>query len=250
MSPLRLDVSFEYDVPGIPKLGFTRSVPVVVDRVTPCPRRTAPVVIDGKLDEWAELPLAPGAREFVDDRDHVWTGPADASFRFAVAHDEQFAYIAVRATDDRAIPVKDREPFKEDCVEVWLDARPDAVRSHGRGEINRFFQDFLYIATAPAEGPETYVYRKHKLPEGTRIACARAADDDGAGSYTVEIAVPGSYLDQMQGQPWSGFRLNVAMSDRDEPGGPDAQVWWRPAWNDENDTYAGSGTFARVPQAP
>ena len=122
---------------------------------------------------------------------------------------------------------------------MWLDARPEKIRAHGKGEIDRFFKDFLYIAVAPGGNGQTYVYRKQKLPQGTKIACARL--DDG---YAVEVALPVTYLQQMQPVPWSSFRLNVGLSDRDEPAGPDAQIWWRPAWSGKQN-YAGSGTISR-----
>jgi hypothetical protein len=60
----------------------------------------------------------------------------------------------------------------------------------------------------------------------------------------MEISVPLAVLDRMQGQPWDGFRLTIAVDDFDDPQGPLAQVWWRPRWGSSQD-FAGSGMFSK-----
>ena len=77
------------------------------------------------------------------------------------------------------------------------------------------------------------------LPPGTR----RAARSTGQG-YDVELAIPTSFLDERQGEPWRSFRLNVALQDFADA---QSQVthWWRPSRFGFSDVtpVAGAGTF-------
>jgi hypothetical protein len=61
----------------------------------------------------------------------------------------------------------------------------------------------------------------------------------------AEIAVPVSYLDGKQGGPWSRVRVNMVVTDFDDPNRDvSAQLWWKPRWL-RTESYVGSGTFAK-----
>ncbi len=119
-----------------------------------------------------------------------------------------------------------------------LDARPDPQRSQGRGE--REGDDFLVVAVSPGPNADTAsFYGPMNGPGAPQVAWSRTD-----GGYAMEIAVPVSYLDRVQGKSWEAFRLNIAEDDFDYPGRPGAQIWWRPDWRRPLN-YAGSGTFKR-----
>src|SRR5439155_25194723 len=74
-----------YLPPGRNPVRVPREEPLVVERISECPARTAPVVIDGNLDEWTAFPLSMESQD-----------AKDCSCRFAVQHDEKFVYVAVK----------------------------------------------------------------------------------------------------------------------------------------------------------
>ncbi|MBI2877177.1 MAG: hypothetical protein HYY20_09875 [Candidatus Tectomicrobia bacterium] len=237
--PLLLDVSLSYEMPEGPKLEMQRLQPVAIDQISPSPKRKAPVVVDGKLDEWGELPHLCERPVQVRGQKDAWQGPDDASFRFATAHDDQYLYVAIRVKDERVLPMQG-PVGSQDSLEVRLDARPDPTRSEGRGQNE--MEDFLLIATAPDKSAEqTYVFGRDdgRMPKGIQIATVLTAT-----GYECEIAIPVSYLNEVQEEPWKAFRLNIAQNDRDDPAGPHVQIHWRPDWRTD-ESYVGSGTFVR-----
>lgn len=120
---------------------------VMLERIQPCARRTRPVRIDGKLNDWKALPIICTQPAQIHFNPDSWSGPKDGSFRFGTAYDNQFLYIAIATTDDKVVAVPDSWPWFQDGVEVRLDARPDPERSRGRGEGEK--ENFLLIALRP-----------------------------------------------------------------------------------------------------
>jgi hypothetical protein len=221
LKPLAVKWSASYQLSNHKLLRVPREDLLAVECVSNCRARTAAVIIDGKLDEWATMPLG-----------------VDSDYRFAVEHDDQFVYVAVKASDDRAVLNPLKEPWSQDGIEVRFDARPDPLRSQGRGRGE--FRDILVISMSPGETPDKMVhYGKQQLPPGVRAVCVKT--DTG---HATEIAIPLSYLNERQGGAWEAFRLNVAVNDFDEVAGPLKASWWRPDWRSPS-TYAGSGTFRR-----
>lgn len=210
---------------------------VAVDRLHPCPARETPVTVDGNLDEWAELPYrnavpAAGAAPA--------PGPEDASFEFAAAHDDEYVYFAVRATDDALVVDPGQDYFHQDGFQVWFDARPESEKVLGiRAAAVAMFDELLPIMTSCARPPhEARLFLPERLPEGTRVECRPIE-----GGLAAEFAIPVSYLNEKQGRDWEHFCVNVIQVDVD-PGDNPRALSWRPQWfGFEN--YAGSGTFVR-----
>jgi hypothetical protein len=208
-----------------------------VEGINACPPRTASVTIDGKLDEWPQLPHAFAPTEAT--RPPQWSGEADSSYRFAVAHDANYLYIAIKTTDDKSILHPLKAPWSQDGIEVRLDGRADPQRSLGRGRGE--MKDILVVSmSAPATAAEPMVLNESNLvPPGVKAVCVKT--DAG---YAAEIAVPASYLNEKQGGEWKAFRLNIAVDDYDQVAGPLRALWWRPDWR-SGGNYSGSGTFQR-----
>lgn len=238
LPPLVLNWSVTYELPDRAPIELEGTQRLVVETLFECPRRTTPVVIDGKLDEWSKLPLICREPAQIRGDSKTWQGPDDSSFRFAVEHDEAYVYIAVETTDERLILDPNKVPWAQDGIEVRVDARPDPERSKGRGQGE--FTETLLIALSPGETPDHMVYyNRERVPEGVQAICVKTAT-----GYATEISVPAAYLNEQQGEPWTAFRLNIAVDDYDDPAGPLAQIWWRPDWRYAL-TYPGSGTFTR-----
>lgn len=214
--------------------------PLVIETLD-CPRRKGRVVIDGRLDEWDELPHECKTPQLILFTPASWKGPEDSHFRFATAYDAEALYIAVDVIDDRLVIVRGEPPWVHDGIEIRIDARPDPPRSLGRGEGE--FDQILLVATYPVEpGEELYIWNREKLPPGIRLACVK-----NPKGYAVELAIPTTYLDAKQGRPWDSFRLNICVDDMDgAPGDRNetAQIWWRPDWRHQQNVR-GSGTFIR-----
>lgn len=206
-----------------------------------CLRRSRPIVVDGKLNEWQSLPYA------IPGKNAVWCSVNNHPQRTCVAHfdvgyDDQFLYIAIRAIDPVVISDPLKEPWQQDGIEVRLDARTDPARSHYGGSWSLYDPNILTILLIPAHSPDKSVLVDRELlhvPSGTRAACIITRR-----GYNAEIAIPISYLNQRQGGEWQAFRLNVTVDDKGSPDSPVVQYSWCPDWRTPNN-YTGSGTFLR-----
>ena len=116
--PVPLEVAMSYDMPTGPKLQFEQVLSLGIDRPLPIAKLDHAVKVDGKLDEWGELPIACTRPARVRGDATSWKGPDDGSFHFAVALDDENLYLAVNATDDRVIPQSSRNPFTHDGIEA------------------------------------------------------------------------------------------------------------------------------------
>ena len=202
--------------------------------------RTEPVVVDGKLDEWQELPIVITEPARIDGKADSWTGADDCSFRFAVNYDNEQVYIALEVVDDTPI-YRRRVAWFQDGIEVRIDGRPEPKRSLNRGQDDFGMANHLFISLSPDPDPEHVVFVARERAESFGVKAICVTTDTG---YTAEIAIPNAYFQERQGKDWQRLRLNIAVDDFDSPGGPLAQLWWRPDWRDEP-VLPGSGTFEK-----
>jgi hypothetical protein len=227
LSPASVKWSATYLPPGRHPVKVPREDWIAVEKIQPCPAVTSAVVIDGKLNEWPELPLSNAAKS-----------PSDCFCKFGVEHDDKYVYIAAEVVDDKSILNPKKEPWSQDGIEVRFDARAEPVRSQGRGHGE--FKDILVVSMSPGVTPDQMVlYSGDELPAGVKAICVKTED-----GFNAEIAIPVSYLNEKQGGKWSQFRMNIAVDDYDDAAGPLKALWWRPDWRSPA-TFAGSGTFAR-----
>jgi hypothetical protein len=192
------------------------------------------IAVDGDLADWPELPYRVEEPAQIQFDESTWQGPQDSAFRFGVAADDNYLYVAVEARDDEMQLKEGAFPWEQDAVELRLSARSDRERSQSRGEGE--FEDILLLAIVPGQ-TEQNVFGKEHLPEGLR-AVSRATEF----GHVTEVAIPHAYLNGKQSQSWEAMRLNVAVDDYDSDGS--AQIWWQPDWR-TRETLTGSGTFQR-----
>jgi hypothetical protein len=219
--PLRLDESLI--IPVVPRL----ILPVL----------PGPVRMDGEDTDWSKAHLYSVMDNlWLRSPSEGWTGPDDCSFRLGVTRDETNLYLLVAVKDDRVISIAGVPPWKQDGIEVRVDFRAPAVQRAAQVKED----GLLFIGSSPAAGtgldPE-YIYNPASLPAGT-VVCNRLTDD----GYVFEASIPLQALATLYGEEWKedGFRLNVAVNDRDGEG--QAQLWWQPDWR-TRDNIPASGTF-------
>ena len=220
-------------------LEFKREQRFIFDAPFVCEKRKTPVTIDGNLTEWDNLPYVVSHPVQIKERPDLWTGPADCSFRFSVACDDEFLYAAVDVKDDILVLDPGRNPWQQDGIELRVNAMPDPGRSESTGSDE--FKETLLIALSPGETPDQMVYhRKSEIPSGVQAICVKTK-----AGHASEIAIPFIWLDEKQGAPWKAFRFNVCVDDVDETTDWGlSQLWWRPDWRTPL-TYSGSGMFYR-----
>jgi len=204
---------------------------------------TRPVVVDANLDDWADLPFVVADNAHVEAtvaKDH--TGPDDCSYRFGVAYDKKFLYIAVRTTDDSLVLDGKLPPAGRDSLEIILDGRENAARSANERRVP--FKHYLQLALAPPAGGKAATLRDaDKLPPDVIGVCR--ADDKG---MSAELAIPLPYLVNRQKGKWEALRLNITVNDRDGNDEHVAKIMWQPPWDATSAT--GSGTLLRAKPAP
>lgn len=239
-SPIMFDWKAWYERPGKEPVEAQGRKVIGVETLHDCGRRATTPTIDGRLNDWKDLPEADATTAHLRGSRKLWAVRHDCSFQFATQYDSEYVYIAVQVTDDKITTDPKRPPWEQDGVEIRLDARPDPERSESEGGDEN--ETSVFIAVNPPDKGEPAVFEREKLPPGTRVACMRTKH-----GYNVEAAIPAKYLDEMQKEQWKAFRLNVAVDDFDPPKlhlKDRLQMWWRPDWRTEQN-YAGSGTFRR-----
>jgi hypothetical protein len=215
---------------------FESEMNLGVVRKYDCPR-AGNITVDGKLDDWPALPIDVRKPAAVFKAVETYNGPDDCRFRLATSYDETNLYIAIEVFDDKLVQIEKSAVWNQDGVELRLLALPEPQRSMYRGRSE--FRDVLPIAVAPADkNGKMPLWNEQALPKGAKVVSKPTKT-----GYTVEVAVPASYLDEKQGRPWREFRISLAVDDCDQPGKV-AQLWWTPDLG-EKQTYAGSGTFRK-----
>ncbi len=179
------------------------------------PRRSSPILIDGRLDDWPELPYEAAKVVYGED---AWDGPQDLSARFALAWDEDALYVAVQVTDDvYAQAATGFYLFQGDEVEVLVDRD-----LFGDFTVNRLNGDDYSLGLSPGRdtpgsSAEAYLWFPQGL-RGPRPQVVLAAQSNGLGQgYNLEARIPWEVFGSApQPGTYLGFALRV--SDNDLPG--------------------------------
>lgn len=165
---------------------------------------------------------------------------SDQSGKFGVWYDDKYLYVALAVNKKPLVLDATLPPWGQDAVELRLDARPDPVRTWGRGEGE--MQQILLLAVSPDPQSPTKptVYQPEGLPQGTLYTCHTTEE-----GFSLQAAIPVSYLNTQQMATWKSFRLNLVVDTKEAANGPTEKHWWQPDWRSEANV-PGSGTFVRV----
>jgi hypothetical protein len=201
-----------------------------------CSSPAEKITIDGDLKEWKELPF-----NIASSPSEETMGSSEPPLRFVVAADTEYLYIAAHIIDDEVYFSKDKNNYEQDGLIIHLDARKDPERSQNKsvtevmssGEIKKMLVTITGIVEAKAE--HAFI---GKLPENSIIKGLKTND-----GYSLEIAIPMSYMNNIQGETCKAFRLNLGIWDVDPSKTSSiVQGMWRPDRYGE-DAIPGTGTF-------
>lgn len=185
--------------------------PVRDEVTTACPKVDAPPTIDGKLDDavWKKVPW--------NTHFSNWYGLAMAqpNTEFAVCHDDQAMYLAVRCAepDTAGIVAKatahDGEVYYDDSLEIFLDP--------GRSNLN-FYQ--LSVNTKGVQADQFNITPGWNEPWESKVVV-----EPGKG-WTVECKFPCSSFKGSKPEGEWGFNLVRNRPRRDD----DSNMVWRCAF--------------------
>jgi len=149
-------------------------------------RASSPILIDGVLDEWSNLPSYPVVAPVAGASN--WQGEADLSSTLHLAWDENFLYVALSRVDDR--PGKmgtGRFVHKGDSLEIQFDA--DLA---GDFSMDDFDGDDSQLGVSPGNFAEMPPETHQWLPQSRSgsIPGAPVAARQTAAGYDMEFAIP------------------------------------------------------------
>lgn len=226
VQPVMAHWTAHYDAPGWRLEGRTA---VPIDGRNVCPPAPRPVSVDGRLDEWDELPYDVRQPASIYTTPTAWRGPTDGRFRFGTAYDAAYVYIAIEAHDNEAL---------YDGWKYWTDFALMVISPSAVPDPRAVFG----IIAAPAI-PEGTVeeYQPGSLPDGAHFAAVET--DTG---FTAEVAIPAAHFNAHQDGAWEQFRLNIGFSDFDRSDSAHGVtiLFWRPQW-ERGGFYPASGLFVR-----
>ena len=200
-------------------------------RLIPCPKRTAPVNVDGRLSEWdlSHAPIVLTAQSL-----KTWgsyappvDGDKDCSARASVAWDDRGLYLAASVTDDTISGLPDdakakvRAMWHYDGFMLMFFPTPALLADRSRyldraDDIDRMRQWGLNYYTPGKTGRqhrETVHYVTRKSAEG----------------YTIEALLPWKALG-FAPRLGDRYRLNIIMPDSDDDRGAGSTNWGQLIW--------------------
>ena len=173
-----------------------------------------------------------------------------ASFRFDVRQDEEYLYLGVDVLDSTPVHSANLTAREQDAVQINLDARPDPQRSSvGQGYFEAIMDgtmsQLLVDWFTPVEPRfDSLVSRWLPAPpKQMRHVSKRTAE-----GYSVEVAVPATWLNERQGKRWREVRIELSVQDYAEEEGHPRYRHFRPGRFDRGGVLPvpGSATFERM----
>ncbi|MBN1676573.1 MAG: carbohydrate binding domain-containing protein [Kiritimatiellae bacterium] len=199
-------------------------------RISACPKRKAPIRIDGNLADWAAIPGIPLGKDAITlipksptvaDSTTPWRGPADLSGVLRTAWDETGFYFALDLTDDVfdlkvAGHRKSLDWWQRDSIQVYFDTWADARTRESRGFDNN---DYCYDFALTDDGPQA---NRSALPE-QQIAFLEPGKPQNVqtairrnGTRTIyELFIPKRELVPIEFKPGTSFGFAMIAHDKD-----------------------------------
>lgn len=234
-TPIILKWTTDVTVPGHPKLKIEERPAIPFDPKHSLARANTRIHVDGRLNDWPQLPILCSEPRQMDQPRPWWIGPDDCRFRFGAAYDDRYLYVAADVTDDHVTTgtVHDAvtllvDPAGEKGSTVTLESS-DSDRKSAQREL----ESRMLSLTADLSSTE---------PQHTRNGM-QIAWREKPGGYTAEFAIPINELKRAQGSKWGSVRLNLKVQDVDNPR-ESSGLWWRPDWLGRA-AYKDEGLFLR-----
>ena len=204
---------------------------------------TESVKVDGDHGEWPVLSHAKVAED-----------SAYPKYRFAFGVRNDTLYLAFEAEGKAVNADSSVAKSKSDSGSVsemiglrglllLLDARPDPLRSLGRGQ--NFAEEYLLIHVSnwpDVNESKRFFYSTGNVSQNL-IEDAKAAWKATETGFRFELAMPPSYLNERYQGSWKAIRFNARLRYVDGKG-KEKDLFWQPEWF-EDENVIGSGTFVR-----
>lgn len=204
---VKLDITF--DITGDRKFSVKKNFAVVPFL------ESAPITIDGVLNEWSGFPaIRLGKREqLLEEREADSWNPYDISGVIKLCADKNNIYIAADITDDVGgiNPYKDGDIWRGDGIELYLGFNgPTGDNWYGEGD----FQIGLTPGYNDTQ-PFCWIWKVGKLNK--RFDSAEIASKKSDSGYTIEARLPIEELGvgELQSPKLLGF--DIALNDLDDP---------------------------------
>jgi hypothetical protein len=190
-------------------------------------RTAKPIIIDGTLDDWANIPKVEFKNRAISREQGESIEDKDFSGWFKFAWDESGFYLAVNIIDDKFAHEEFKNPadgWNNDSLQIYFDTFADARSKDTQGYDEN---DYDYAVYPNADGKTSRVFRR--LTPDPQLGLTQQAPRDNtfandipsafkrtADGYVYEVFFPGKYLLPVTlKKGWaSGFGLLV--NDRDD----------------------------------
>lgn len=220
--PLSVDLTYRQD-------GSQMTLPFSY-YLAPDKRRTIPTAekaprIDGELTDWADLPYSFSGAD-----------PNSLQVDWGIRQDAENIYVAAKVTDNSIRVREDLATYQQDYVAVVLNAEPMATASMRKGE--GWYRNSFILAVSP-ETDEVKMKTQYEDRYEFKVPYKIRTTEDG---YVLEMALPLSYVREIQGDNWRHLRVNVTVLDWDEGSDEKPIYHWQPDWRGSMNEV-GSGMF-------
>jgi len=197
------------------------------------------IVVDADLDDWKAASFIQITNPVYMHEDWDWKGKEDGSFSFATRLDDENIYIAIQTTDNRLIVEKDVESRQD---KFFVRLNPYAIKDRKTDYPARLFgfdavPDLFHYQIDIAQGETVLNPGIQTNSEKVRVEAAMKSNSV-LNEQILELAIPLSVVEEIQGTDWRSIRLNFGWMDHDRPENTKPSVlWWRPVWGlDQDDT--------------
>ena len=206
-----------------------------------------PITLDGDLADWEGVPfidVTPQTGIF-DGESQSTDCPKDLSYRFALCHDNDALYVAVRVVDDvlqlddTAADETHAKAWMDDAIEVFIDGnlnRAPHARSADRAEYPSG-GEFSLVANGAATSNCTGWPDSFGKPDYWQGATAIHPQADGSVVLTYEYRLTWRVMGGIAG-PGSRIGFTIGVQDDDDGGNRDHALYWQgfspSCWKDEN----------------
>ncbi|MCK9554555.1 cellulase family glycosylhydrolase [bacterium] len=213
----------EPDIKEIPKKKFV------------CEGVKGPIIIDGNIMDWTKEGYREELLGIVSKESGCYQAEGtikdsiDCSARFFVKHDKDNLYFLVVVTDNEIYGRSSRASiWKNDCVEIWIDAKNNASLINNMPNNPNCFQINISPISDGKEYPSIWVYRNddaNELKKQIQFFSKIIASDSGSG-YFAEVKIPVAALGigPLEKNQILGF--NISVSDVDT-----SKNWSHMLWN-------------------
>ena len=226
LEPVKVMANVKYMADDLPDFGVPMTFYVAPEKQYDLNETKNTVVVDGQTKDWPEkLSFSVGEE-------------GEGMAHFDLCYDANYLYMVATVYDDELVADEGSTVWTQDFIGFALDAKPtnESAVDVGRG----WYRESIYALQTPRNLTRTVTEQteEERLPVGSKMACQVAEN-----SYTIELAVPMSYIIERQGENWKTVRFNFALQDKDA-GQEGVRHFFKPEWR-SRENRVGSGMFFR-----